>query len=56
MTQKVFNLVSGLIGAVSTAAIVLVTYFAPANAAAINASIDVGAVAIVTICGNFVKK
>lgn len=56
MSRKLFVLISSIAGAVSAAAIALVTYFNPSMAEAINSSIDVGTVALVTICANFVKE
>ncbi len=58
MSKKVFNLVSTLVGAVSTAAVAIVTYCVndPATAAAINGSITAGCAAIIAICKNFVKE
>lgn len=55
MSKKVYNLVVGVIGGLSTIGIALVTFFNPAYATAINASIGIGATAIVEICGQFVK-
>lgn len=55
MTRKVFNLVSALIGAVQTAAIVIVTYQNPEFATAINSSIVIVGTAAIEICSNFVK-
>jgi hypothetical protein len=55
MSKKVYNLVVGIIGGLSTIGVALVTFFNPAYATAINASIGIGATAIVEICGQFVK-
>lgn len=55
MSKKVYNLVVGVIGGLSTIGVALVTFFNPAYATAINASIGIGATAIVEICGQFVK-
>jgi len=55
MSKKVYNLVVGIIGGLSTIGVALITFFDPAYATAINASIGIGATAIVEICGQFVK-
>lgn len=56
MSKKVYNLVVAIVGGISTIAIGFVTFFNPTFATAINASIGIGATAIVEICGNFVEK
>lgn len=55
MTKRVYALVATLTSAVAAAAVGLVTFFDPAYAAAINASIPIAEGAIIAICGNFVK-
>ena len=55
MSRKVYNLVVGVVGGLSTIAVAFVTFFNPAYATAINASIGIGATAIVEIAGQFVK-
>ena len=55
MSKKVYNLVVGIVGGLSTIAVALVTFFNPAYATAINASIGIGCTAIVEICSQFVK-
>lgn len=55
MTKKVYNLIVGIVGGLSTIAIAVVTFFNPAFAVAINASIGIGATAICEICAQFVK-
>ena len=55
MSRKIYNLVVGIVGGVSTIAVAVVTYFNPGYATAINASIVIGATAIVESCGQFVK-
>lgn len=55
MTKKVYNLIVGIIGGLSTIAIAVVTFFNPAFATAINAAIGIGATAICEICAQFVK-
>ena len=51
MSKKVYNLVVAIVGGLSTIAIGFVTFFNPTFATAINASIGIGATAIVEICG-----
>lgn len=55
MSKKVYNLVVGIVGGLSTIGVALVTFFNPAYAVAINASIGIGCTAIIEICGQFVK-
>lgn len=55
MTKRVYALVATLTSAAAAAAVGLVTFFDPAYAAAINASIPIAEGAIIAICGNFVK-
>ena len=55
MSKKVYNLVVGIVGGLSTIGVAVITYFNPAYATAINASIGIGATAIIEICGQFVK-
>ena len=56
MDVKKFNLISGITAGVTGIAIAIVTYINPAQAEAINASIDVASVAFITICANFLAK
>lgn len=56
MSKRTYALVATLTSAAAAAAVGLVTFFAPANAAAINASIPIAEGAIIAICGNFVKE
>lgn len=56
MSKKLYNLIVGIIGGISTIAVALVTYFNPAYATAINTSIGIGATAIVEIVGQFVDE
>lgn len=56
MSRKTYNLIVGIIGGVSTIAVAFVTFFNPAYATAINASIGIGATAAVEIVGQFVKE
>lgn len=53
MSKKLEILLCTLTGALSSAAIGLVTYFEPATAEAINSSISIAEAAIITILGNF---
>jgi hypothetical protein len=55
MSKKTFALVSGIVGALETAAVAVVTYLEPANAAIINSSIVVACSAVITICTKFVE-
>ncbi len=55
MSKKVYNLVVGIIGGVSTIAVAVVTFIAPPYAVAINASIGIASTAAIEICGQFVK-
>lgn len=55
MSKKVFQLVSAIVGTVQTAAVAVVTYTAPENAAAINGAIVIAGTAIIEICAQFVK-
>jgi hypothetical protein len=54
MSKKTFELIVTISGAVSTAAIGIVTYLKPQYATAINSSIEIAETALVAICGNFV--
>ena len=55
MSKKVFNLISGIVGGLETIGVAVVTYFNPAYAMAINASIVIAGTAIIEICSQFVK-
>jgi ethanolamine utilization microcompartment shell protein EutL len=55
MTKKVFALVSGIVGALQTAGVAIVTYTSPENATVINSAIVVAGAAIIEICNMFVK-
>ena len=58
MSNKTFNLVSTLIGAVSTASVAIVTYCVQdiTIATAVNSSIAAASAAAIAICKNFVKE
>lgn len=53
MSKKVYNLIVGLVGAIGAAGVVLVTFFDPPYAAAINGSIEIATVAVAEICSQF---
>lgn len=53
MSKKLAALIGGLTTAAAGAAIAIVTYFAPENMGAINASISVVEGAVITIVGLF---
>ena len=55
MTKKVFALVSGIVGALQTIGVAIVTYLATENATAINSAIVVVGAAIIEVCTKFVK-
>lgn len=55
MTKKVFALVSGIVGALQTAGVAVVTYTAPEYATAINSAIVIVGAAIIEACNLFVK-
>ena len=56
MTQKVYKLVTAIVGGLETIAVGIVTYLEPAGATAINASILIVGTAILEVCSNFVKE
>lgn len=53
MSKKVFALVSGIVGALQTAGVAIVTYTSPEHATAINSAIVVAGAAIIEICNLF---
>lgn len=55
MNKKIFALVSGIVGALQTAGVAIVTYTTPENATAINSAIVIAGTAIIEICNLFVK-
>jgi ethanolamine utilization microcompartment shell protein EutL len=55
MSKKTFALVSGIVGALQTAGVAIVTYLSPENATAINSSIVVAGAAVIEICTKFIK-
>lgn len=56
MTKKLYTLVSTVVGSVATIGAAFVTYYQPANATAIVASIGIAATAINDILLQFVKE
>ena len=56
MSKKVFNLVTGIVGALQTAGVAIVTYTEPAYATAINSAIVVAGTAIIEICNLFTTE
>ena len=56
MSKKTFNLITGIIGAVQTAGVAIVTYLNPEYAAAINSAIVIAGTATIEICNLFVKE
>lgn len=55
MSKKTFALVSGIIGALQTAGVAIVTYAAPEHATAINSAIVIVGAAVIEACNLFVK-
>lgn len=53
MSKKVFALVSGIVGALQTAGVAIVTYTNPEHATAINSAIVIAGAAIIEICNLF---
>ena len=56
MSKKTFNLIKGIIVAVQTAGVAIVTYLNPEYAAAINSAIVIAGTAAIEICNLFVKE
>ena len=56
MSKKVFNLVTGIIGALQTVGVGIVTYVGPEYATAINSAIVIAGTAAIEICNLFVKE
>ena len=56
MSKKVFNLVTGIIGALQTIGVAIVTYLNPEYATAINSAIVIGGTAAIEICNLFVGE
>lgn len=55
MSKKTFNLVTGVVGALQTVAVAIVTYCDTANATAINSAIVIVGTAVIEACSQFVK-
>ena len=56
MSKKTFTLITGIVGALQTAGVAIVTYTAPEMATAINSAIVVLGTAIIEACNQFVKE
>ena len=56
MSKKVFNLVTGIVGALQTIGVAIVTYTSPEYATAINSAIVIAGTAVIEICNLFVKE
>lgn len=56
MQKKTFNLITGIIGGLSTVAIAVVTFFTPAHATAINTAIGIADTAAIEILSLFVEN
>lgn len=56
MSKKVFALVSGIVGALQTAGVAIVTFANPDYATAINSAIVIAGAAAIEICNLFVKE
>ena len=55
MSKKTFNLVTGIVGALQTIGVAIVTYTDVNNATAYNSAIVVVGTAIIEACSQFVK-
>jgi ethanolamine utilization microcompartment shell protein EutL len=55
MSKKTFALVSGIVGALQTAGVAIVTYTNPEYATAWNSAIVLAGTAIIEICNLFTK-
>ena len=56
MSKKVFNLVTGIVGALQTVGVAIVTYTNPEYATAINSAIVIAGTAVIEICNLFVTE
>jgi ethanolamine utilization microcompartment shell protein EutL len=56
MNKKMFVLVSGIVGALQTAGVAIVTYTSPEYATAINSAIVILGTAIIEACSMFVEN
>ena len=55
MSKKMLALVSGIVGAMQTAGVAIVTYTSPESATVINSAIVAAGAAIIEICNLMVK-
>ena len=55
MSKKMFALVSGIVGALQTIGVAIVTYNSPENSTVINSAIVAAGAAIIEICNLFIK-
>lgn len=55
MSKKTFTFITGIVGALQTAGVAIVTYTAPEMATAINSAIVIAGTAIIEACNAFVK-
>ena len=53
MSKKMLALISGIVGALQTAGVAIVTYTSPENATVINSAIVAAGAAIIEICNLF---
>lgn len=53
MSKKTFNLITGIVGALQTAGVAIVTYMNPEYATAINSAIVIAGAAAIEICNLF---
>jgi ethanolamine utilization microcompartment shell protein EutL len=56
MSKKVFNLVTGIVGALQTIGVAVVTYTNPEYATAINSAIVIAGTAVIEICNLFTTE
>jgi ethanolamine utilization microcompartment shell protein EutL len=56
MSKKTFNLITGIVGALQTAGVAIVTYTSPEYATAINSAIVIAGTAIIEICNLFTTE
>jgi hypothetical protein len=56
MSKKTFNLVTGIVGALQTIGVAIVTYTDTANATAINSAIVIVGTAIIEACSQFIES
>ena len=56
MSKKTFTLISGIVGALQTIGVAIVTYTEPSYATAINSAIVIAGTAIIEVCTQFVKE